>query len=86
MIKAARATDLPFRAARRNQMIMMESPMHSHAEPTAGVTPMVKHIMTSTDKFAGARVDFAGIVWDADHVANDVFKIEMVGQPKLYGD
>jgi hypothetical protein len=31
-------------------------------------------------------VGFAGIVWDVDHTAHDVFKIERATEPALYGD
>ncbi len=42
--------------------------------------------MTNTDTFAGAVVGFAGIVWDADHTAHDVFSIKRATEPALYGD
>jgi hypothetical protein len=41
--------------------------------------------MTNTDTFAGARVEFSGIVWDVDHTPHDVFEIDRAGEPALYG-
>src|SRR5260370_19754527 len=42
--------------------------------------------MTNANAFTGARIEFAGIVWDADHGAHDLFLIERASEPALYGD
>jgi hypothetical protein len=42
--------------------------------------------MTIANTFTGARIGFAGVVWDADHAAHDLFKIERASEPALFGD
>jgi hypothetical protein len=45
-----------------------------------------RRVMTTADAFERARVEFAGIVWDVDHIPHAVFKVERAGEPALYGD
>ncbi len=43
----------------------------------------------NTGVFAGARIEFAGVVWDVDGTdgtPHDLFAIERAGEPSLYGD
>jgi hypothetical protein len=41
--------------------------------------------MRLNNTFARAHIGFAGIVWDMDHQAHDVFKIERAGENTVYG-
>jgi hypothetical protein len=67
-------------------MSTLELSTHSAVATTTEATVGVKNVMSGTDTFADARVEFAGVVWDVDHTPHDVFKIERAGEPALYGD